>query len=86
MDAGRRQTDLRLAILGFTAGVLGVCALSTLPPLTWLAALTVPALLPWRFRTVYAMAILGVLLTVWRAQILLDQRWPADRYGEEHWV
>ena len=86
MDVGRRQTDLRLGVVGFTAGILGVCALSALPPLTWLAALAVPALLPWRFRAVYAMATLGMLLTVWHAQSLLDQRWPADRYGEEHWV
>lgn len=63
-----------------------MCSLSALPPLTWLAALAVPALLPWRFRAFYAMAVLGVLLTVWHAQSLLDQRWPADRYGEERWV
>lgn len=86
MDAGRRQADFRLGVLCFTAGVLGVHALSTLPPPMWLAVLVVPALLPWRFRAHAAMAVLGILLTTWHAQSLLDQRWPAERYGEEHWV
>jgi competence protein ComEC len=86
MDAGRRQADLRLGVLCFTAGALGVCALPALPPLTSLALLVVPALLPWRFRALYAWMGLGVLLAVWHAQSLLDQRWPADRYGEEVWV
>lgn len=86
MDPGWRQTDLRLGVFCFTAGVLGVCTLSALPSPIWLAALAVPALLPWRFRAYCAMAVLSILLTVWYAQSLLDQRWPAERYGEEIWV
>jgi competence protein ComEC len=89
MDAGRRPAagdDARLAVAGFTAGVLAVLALPELPPAAWLAALAVPALLPWRGRALYAMLALGMLLTVWRAQALLDQRWPEERYGEEVWV
>ncbi|MGH8456910.1 MAG: DNA internalization-related competence protein ComEC/Rec2, partial [Stenotrophobium sp.] len=73
-------------ILCFTLGVMAVIALPQLPPAIWLAALCVPALLPWRFRAHYAMAVLGVLVTVLRGQALLDQRWPADRYNEEVWV
>jgi competence protein ComEC len=73
-------------ILLFTLGILAVIALPALPPAGWLMALTIPALLPWRYRAHYAMALLGVLLTVWRSQLLLDQRWPEARYGEEVWM
>src|SRR6185295_12415109 len=46
-------------------------------------ALGVSALLPWRHRSLWAVAVLGVLWTVWRAQGLLEQRWPEARYNEE---
>ncbi|MGH8504490.1 MAG: DNA internalization-related competence protein ComEC/Rec2 [Stenotrophobium sp.] len=73
-------------ILAFTVGILAVCAQPSLPSLALLSALAVPALLPWRGRALYAMAMLGVLLTVWQAQELLAQRWPPQRYGETLWV
>lgn len=76
--------------LVFTAAVLAVHALRELPALPLLVALTLPALLPWRGRAPWSAAALGVLLTVWRAQGLLEQRWPASRHGEdlalEGWV
>ncbi|HUP90903.1 MAG TPA: DNA internalization-related competence protein ComEC/Rec2 [Solimonas sp.] len=87
MDAGKRPAgrtpDSRLLILCFTAGVLAVHALADLPPAHVLLALALPALLPWRWRLHYALFALGVLLTCWRAQGLLDARWPESRYGEE---
>lgn len=70
----------------FTLGILGVLAQAKLPEVTWLAALVLPALLPWRWRPIYACTVLDLLLTVWRGQTLLDQRWPESRYGEEVWV
>jgi len=72
--------------LAFTAAVLAVHALPALPPASLLVALSVPALLPWRGRRLWSAAVLGVLLTVWRAQGLLEQRWPSVRHGEDHVV
>ncbi len=72
--------------LAFTLGILAVLAQRTLPEAPLLALVAVPALLPWRWRSIYSCAVLGALLTVWRSQALLDQRWPEARYGEEVWV
>ena len=63
-------------VLLFSAGALAVLALPQLPPPAWLAGLSIPALLPWRGRALYAGFVLGALLTVWRAQGMLEQRWP----------
>lgn len=70
------------AALAFTAGVLAVHALRTLPDVAALAGLALPALLPWRGRALWSAAMLGVLLTVWRAGVLLEARWPPERHGE----
>jgi len=70
--------------LAFTAAVLAVHALSALPPWPLLAALAIPALLPWRGRALWSLGVLGVLLTVLRAQALLDQRWPSELHGTDH--
>ncbi|MCI0749571.1 MAG: DNA internalization-related competence protein ComEC/Rec2 [Nevskiales bacterium] len=86
MYPGSWAVDLRALILFFTAGVLGAHGLSALPPPSWLILASLPALLPWRGRAVWAATVLGALLTVWRAQGLLDERWPADRHGTDHWV
>jgi competence protein ComEC len=64
------------AVLLFTAGALALLALPSIPPLPWLAGLCLPALLPWRWRGGYAIALLGLLLTAWRAQGMIDSRWP----------
>ncbi len=72
--------------LAFTVGILAVLGLPELPETYGLIALAVPALWPWRWRSIYACAVLGLLLTAWRGQTLLDQRWPEARYGEEVWV
>lgn len=72
--------------LAFTLGILAILAQPKLPEAPWLIALAMPALLPWRWRSIYACAAFGVLLTSWRSQALLDQRWPEARYGEEVWV
>lgn len=74
------------AVLAFTAGVLAVHALAQLPPASWLAVVAVPALLPWRGRRLWAALALGVLFTSWRAQALLDERWPAALHGTDHVV
>jgi competence protein ComEC len=88
MDAGRRPPaaagDARLLIALFTLGVLFVHAQPRLLPLWALAALAVPALLPWRGRALWAAFAAGLLLTHWQAQRALDARWPASRHGEEH--
>ena len=89
MDAGRWRAagdDARALTLAFTAGVLAVITQPALPPATLLVPLSIPALLPWRGRALWAMTMLGALLTCWQAQVLLDQRWPESRYGEEIWV
>lgn len=64
------------AVLLFTAGALALLALPALPPLAWLAGLSLPALLPWRWRGHYALLLLGFLLCAWRAQGMIDSRWP----------
>lgn len=72
--------------IAFTLGILAVLAQAKLPEATWLAILVVPALMPWRWRAIYACAVLGALFTFWRGQALLEQRWPEARYGEEVWI
>lgn len=72
--------------LAFTLGILAILAQPKLPEASWLVLLAVPALLPWRGRSIYACAALGMLLVAWRGQNLLDQRWPESRYAEEVWV
>jgi len=80
----RRSPDRLFAqTLGFTAGALALLALPQLPALKWLLALSVPALLPWRFRSLYAVTLLGALLTFWHAQQRLGERWPDARSGDE---
>jgi competence protein ComEC len=78
--AARPRDALLPAVALFTAGALALLALPSIPPLPWLAGLCLPALLPWRWRGHYAMAVLGLLLAAYRAQGSLDSRWPlADR-------
>jgi len=86
MDAGRRPAGAAgspylLAAL-FTAGVLIVHALPLLPAAQWLLLAAIPALLPWRGRAAYAVLLLGALYCVWRADAVLQKRWPATRHGE----
>ena len=54
-----------------------------LPSAPVLAAACLPALAPWRGRALWAATVLGVLLTVWRAQGLLDERWPVEAHGSD---
>ena len=90
MDTGQRPAadrgDVRLLILAFTAGVLLVHALRTLPEVLWLSPLVLLALWPWRWRAVGLAFVFGLLLMVWQAQLALAERWPAQRHGEEQWV
>ena len=72
--------------LAFTLGILVVLLQPELPRATSLLVLALPALLPWRWRSIYACVALGVLLATLRSQAVLDQRWPENRYGEEVWV
>lgn len=81
--AARPRQGLLLHAVLFTAGALAVLALPSLPPLAWLAGLTIPALLPWPWRRWYAMALLGALLTVLHAQQLIAQRWPLVQSDQE---
>ncbi|MGH8441318.1 MAG: DNA internalization-related competence protein ComEC/Rec2 [Nevskiaceae bacterium] len=74
------------AALAFTAGVLLIHAAPVLPSAAALLALCAPAFTPWRGRALWSVAALGVLLTVLRAQGLLEQRWPAARHGSDHEV
>jgi competence protein ComEC len=69
--------------LAFTAAVLAVHALPQLPPASALAALALPALLPWRGRAGWSALALGALVTALHAGVLLDGRWPAARHGED---
>lgn len=86
MHAGTRAftPGLRLLTLAFTAGVLLTHALPQLPPLHRLAPALLPALIRWPGRTLWIAAVLGVLLTVWRAQAVLADRWPAHQHGTDH--
>ena len=58
-------------------------ALPGLPAFHWLLLLAVPALLPWRGRALYAVAVLGALLCLRQAQSALDQRWPLEHSDDE---
>jgi competence protein ComEC len=69
--------------LAFTVGVLAVQLLSTLPSVPVLGALALPALLPWRGRQLWSGAALGLLLAVLQGQVLLAERWPAERHGTD---
>ncbi|HVT34002.1 MAG TPA: DNA internalization-related competence protein ComEC/Rec2, partial [Nevskiaceae bacterium] len=75
-----------LHIVAVTLGILAVHLLQQLPPAWMLAALCLPALLPWRGRALWACFALGVLLTSWRAHALLDQRWPASKHDQQFTV
>lgn len=88
MDARQRAPapDLRAVAIAFTAGVLLVHALSSLPSPWWFAALLPSALWPWRGRALLLALLLGALLTDWHAQRRLDARWPEAGYNEERWV
>ncbi|HUR40233.1 MAG TPA: DNA internalization-related competence protein ComEC/Rec2 [Verrucomicrobiae bacterium] len=72
------------AVLLFTLGIGAVHTLAHLPDPSALALLSLPALLPWRGRALWSALALGVLLTVVRAQALLDERWPVERHGQDH--
>lgn len=88
MDAGRRtpDPDLRLLAAGFTAGVLLVHALPTLPSIPLLLTLFAIALWPWRWRYLLLAFVFGVALTNWRAQQQRDVQWPESRFNQELWV
>jgi competence protein ComEC len=73
-------------VLAFTAGVLLVHGLAALPSAALLGAVALPAVLPWRGRRLWAALAFGVLFTTWRAQALLDQRWPTALHGTDHVV
>lgn len=75
--------DLRLLVLGFSAGVLAVQAFPGLPGLPWVALLALSVLPAWRGRAVWAACVLGMLWTAWLGQQYLDRRWPAARHGED---
>ena len=66
----------------FTLAALAVLQLPSLLPLPALAALCMPAFVPWRGRRLWSLAALAMLLTTLRAQSVLDSRWPAARTGE----
>ena len=69
-------------VFAFTIGALALLQLPTLPPLwLWLPPLTA-ALFRWRWRGLLLAFTLGAALTAQRADALIDQRWPASRYGE----
>lgn len=72
--------------LAFTLGIFAVLVSPELPDAIWLVGLAIPVFLPWRWRSIYACAALGALITTLRSQAVLDQRWPESRYGEEVWV
>ena len=74
--AARPRDAVLPAVLLFTTGALALLALPSIPPWIWLAGLSLPALLPWRWRHHYAVALLGFLLCAWRAQGMIDSRWP----------
>ncbi len=78
-----RRGGVLLSAAVFTLAALAVLRLPTLIAFPWLVALSLPALLPWRGRQLWSVAVLAVLLTTLRAQGVLDQRWPAARTGEE---
>jgi len=82
-SAAAPRDPLLPAVALFTAGALALLALPSIPGLPWLAALCLPALLPWRWRRYYAMAVLGLLLATWRAQGAIDERWPLADSDEE---
>jgi competence protein ComEC len=79
----RGRPGLFTAALLFTAAALGVFALPSLPPPLWLLPAVLPALLPWRWRSCYAIALLGALLSFHRASVLLDDRWPLEQSDAE---
>jgi competence protein ComEC len=72
-----------LATMAFTAGILVVCAQAELPSPLILGVAALLALVPWRGRAIWAMAVLGALLATWQGQASLNDRWPAHRHGEE---
>ncbi|MDE2148732.1 MAG: DNA internalization-related competence protein ComEC/Rec2 [Gammaproteobacteria bacterium] len=68
--------------LGVSFGAGALLMLPRLPGLPWLLAVSLPALLPWRGRALYALWVLGFQLAAWRAGAALQDRWPAARDGE----
>ncbi|HEY1076023.1 MAG TPA: DNA internalization-related competence protein ComEC/Rec2 [Fontimonas sp.] len=69
-------------MLAFTAGILLVFQLETLPSAAQLALLCLPLGIRWRGWVLVAAFVLGMLLCSWQGQRYLDQRWPAERHGE----
>jgi competence protein ComEC len=63
--------------------VLAVHAPESFPPLWLLCVLTLPALVPWAGRAVWAAFVFGVLFCIWRVGDDLDRQWPASRHREE---
>ncbi|MGQ0698471.1 MAG: DNA internalization-related competence protein ComEC/Rec2 [Panacagrimonas sp.] len=81
--APRALPDVRVLALCLVAGVLAVHASARLPDLVLLLPACVPALLPWRGRTVWSALMLGVLVATLAGQRYLDERWPPQRHGQE---
>jgi len=87
MDAGQRppagRPDLRVLILCFTLGVLGLHALRVLPSPAWLLLPALAALPRGPYRWHCLFLLLGAGLTLWQAQRQIEQRWPPARHGEQ---
>ncbi|WP_420465023.1 DNA internalization-related competence protein ComEC/Rec2 [Panacagrimonas sp.] len=79
----RAGQDLRVLAAALATGVLGVHAMPALPPPSALLLLALPALLPWRGRSIWGAATLGVLCATWTGQRYLEQRWPAPMHGSQ---
>lgn len=75
--------DLRWAVLAHTLGVLLVFLLKALPSPQVLVVFLLASGVPWRGRLPVAAFALGVVLCSWHGQRYLDQRWPAERHGEQ---
>lgn len=69
------------AALAVTLGAGLLLMSPRLPAPVYFALVTLPALLPWRGRALYALACLGFLAAGWQPQRGLTQRWPAGRDG-----
>ena len=62
-----------LSVLALLLGILAVTLQPQLPDVATLLWLTPAAVLPWRGRSLYALALLGALLAIWQGQRLLDR-------------
>jgi competence protein ComEC len=73
---------LRL-LSAYSVAVLATQLLPALPPWWVGAAMLLLALAPWQWRPVALAFALGFALTLWRAELRLADRWPAERQGQE---